>query len=129
MRSGRLAADIDAYIAAAPAAVRARLTQLRTTIAACAPHAEEAIVYGMPTFRLHGNLVHFAAFAKHIGFYPGPEAIVAHATELTPYVTSKGAIQFPLDALLPLSLVQTITTYRVAQSVAKAAAKPSRRAR
>ena len=104
---------IDAYIAQFPDAVQELLQQLRETIRAAAPRAEEAIRYGMPTFRLNGNLVHFAAYAKHIGFYPTPSAITAFQKELAPYASSKGAVQFPLDRPLPLPLIRRIVRFRV----------------
>lgn len=130
MRSGTPAPDIDAYIASAPAALQEKLTKLRTTIAKAAPAATEAIAYGMPTFRLHGNLVHFAVFTKHIGFYPGPDAITTFAEELADVATtSKGAIQFPLDRPLPLALITKITKQRVQVNTAKAAAKTKAKAK
>lgn len=73
----------------------------------------------MPTFYLHGNLIHFAAYAKHIGLYPGPAAIVRFEKELSAYVTSKGAIQFPLDKPIPFDLIARITTFRVDQNNTK----------
>jgi len=104
---------IDTYIAQFPGEVQALLQQLRKAIRAAAPGAEEAIRYGMPTFRLNGNLVHFAAYAKHIGFYPTPSAISAFQNELAPYASSKGAVQFPLDRPLPLALVRRMVRFRV----------------
>lgn len=112
------APDIDAYIAAAPAAVRPMLTLVRATIAKAAPHATEAISYRMPTFKLHGNLVHFAAFTHHIGFYPGSGAVDAFRDELGDFKTSKGAIQFPLDRPMPVALITRITRHRVQASLA-----------
>jgi uncharacterized protein YdhG (YjbR/CyaY superfamily) len=118
--------NIDEYIAASPAAARPGLEQLRTTIRAAAPDAIEKISYGMPTFYLNGNLVHFAAFKAHLGFYPGAAAIAAFAAELAPYGPSKGTVRFPLDAAVPLDLVDRITRYRVA---AASAGGPRRRRR
>lgn len=118
-------ATIDAYIAAAPAGLRPALRRLRDTIAKAAPGAEQAIRYRMPTFIWHGNLVHFAAFAEHIGFYPTPSAIVHFAKELAPYQTSKGTVQFPLDAPLPLPLVTRMVQFRVAETEARLAAAPA----
>jgi uncharacterized protein YdhG (YjbR/CyaY superfamily) len=123
MRGAPVAVDIDAYIAAAPATVRARLTKIRTIIAKAAQGATEAIVYGMPTFRLHGNLLHFAVFTHHIGLYPGPDAIAAHAADLVGYATSKGTIQFPLDRPLPVTLIAAIARHCVEARVAHAALK------
>ena len=111
---------IDEYIAAQPEDVRPILEALRKKIRDCARGANEAIAYGMPTFRLNGNLVHFAACAQHIGFYPTPSAIVAFSRELSKYKTSKGAIQFPLEEKLPLALIGKIVRYRVKENLAKA---------
>lgn len=114
---------IDAYIATFPASTQALLQQMRSTIAKAAPKAEEAISYGMPTFKLQGNLVHFAGYKNHIGFYPAPSGIVNFAEDLKKYQTSKGAIQFPIDEKLPLALVTKIVKFRVKENLAKAAAK------
>lgn len=118
---------IDAYIAEFPVDVQAKLQELRATIRAAAPDAEERISYQMPTFYLHGNLVHFAAYARHIGFYPIPQGIAAFAAELARYKQGKGSVQFPLDEPLPLELIGRIVAFRVAENVAKAAAKPRRK--
>ena len=97
--------SIDAYIASFPEETRALLEAMRATIRAAAPDAEEKISYQMPTFFLKGNLVHFAAFKHHIGFYPAPRGIEEFKEELSIYKGSKGAVQFPLDQPLPLDLV------------------------
>ncbi|NCU02773.1 MAG: hypothetical protein GXC73_02200 [Chitinophagaceae bacterium] len=110
---------IDAYIAQFPSATQVLLTQMRTCIAKAAPKAEEAISYGMPTFKLNGNIVHFAANKAHIGFYPAPSGITNFEKELKGYVTSKGAIQFPFDKKLPLSLITQIVKFRVQENLAK----------
>jgi uncharacterized protein YdhG (YjbR/CyaY superfamily) len=114
---------IDEYIAAFPDDVQQILQQIRQTIRAAAPDAQETISYQMPTFKLHGNLVHFAAFKKHIGFYPDPSGIVAFKDELAPYASSKGAVQFPLDRPMPYDLIRRIVTFRVAENLARAEAK------
>lgn len=106
-------ATIDDYIAAHPADVQARLQQVRQTIQAAAPEATEAISYQIPTFKLHGNLIHFAAFQHHIGLYPGTAAIGAFQVDLQGYRTSKGTIQLPLDRALPLDLIERIVRFRV----------------
>ena len=111
--------DIDDYIATFDPAVQEILQQLRQTIQQAAPDAEEAISYQMPTFKLHGNLVHFAAFQNHIGFYPTPSPIETFAEELSPYNVSKGAIQFPKDQPLPLDLVSRIVRQRVQENLEK----------
>jgi len=114
---------IDAYIALFPEEVQEKLHQLRAVIRAAAPEAVEKISYRMPTFYLKGNLVHFAAFARHIGFYPVPSGIEAFKTELAAYKQGKGSVQFPLDEPLPLDLVRRIVEYRVSENLAAAAAK------
>ena len=104
---------IDEYIAQFPENIRQILNKLRQTIKEMAPEAEEAIRYGIPTFRLNGNLVHFAAYKNHIGFYPASEAIEVFKKDLVKYKTSKGAIQFPIDKPIPLGLVKRIVIFRV----------------
>lgn len=116
--AGKLA-TIDAYIQSTPAHVQKLLNQMRKAIQRAAPAASEKISYGIPTFYLEGNLVHFAAFKNHIGFYPGPSGITAFSKELSSYNSAKGSVQFPLDALLPLSLVNVIVKFRVAENLAR----------
>lgn len=110
---------IDLYIAAFPAATQKLLQQVRATIRKAAPDAEEKIGYGIPTFTLHGNLVHFAGYKQHIGFYPGADGIAHFSKEMSAYKQSKGAVQFPLDKALPLALITKITKYRVKQNIEK----------
>jgi uncharacterized protein YdhG (YjbR/CyaY superfamily) len=112
-RSG--AADIDAYIAGFPSPVRARLEDMRATIRRAAPGATERMAYGIPTFHLNGNLVHFAAFERHLGFYPTPSGIAAFREPLARYKSAKGSVQFPHDEPLPLDLVAEIVKFRVAE--------------
>ena len=114
---------IDEYLATFPAEIQKKLEEVRATIKAAAPEALEKISYQMPTFYLHGNLVHFAAYKKHIGFYPAPSGVVAFENELSQYETSKGAIQFPLDEPIPLDLIRKITIYRVAENLKRAEIK------
>ena len=114
---------IDEYVRAFPRDVQKKLSDLRATIRRAAPDAIEKIAYRMPTFFQKKNLVHFAAYEHHIGFYPTPSGIAAFKDELTRYVTSKGAIQFPIDEPLPLDLVTRIVKFRVAENEAKAVAK------
>ena len=109
--------DIDAYIAAFPQETQKLLLQVRATIRKAAPGAQEKMGYGIPTFTLHGNLVHFAGYKNHIGFYPGPAGIIAFEKELTAYATSKGAVQFPIDKALPLGLIARIVKFRVKQNL------------
>ncbi len=120
--------DIDQYIATFPKDVRKRLTEIRKVIRKAAPEAEEAIKYQMPTFVLNGNLVHFAAYAHHIGFYPAPMGIEKFRKELSQFKGAKGSVQFPLDRPVPLDLIARIVAYRVQQNLAKATA-PTARAR
>ncbi|NTU64123.1 MAG: hypothetical protein HGB05_12160 [Chloroflexi bacterium] len=114
---------IDEYIAGFPPDVQAILQKIRATIRQAAPQAEETISYQMPTFKLHGNLVHFAAFKAHIGFYPTPSGVENFAAELARYQTSKGAIQFPLDQRIPYGLITRIVKFRIKENLAKAETK------
>ena len=113
--------NIDDYIAQHPATVAERLAAMRATIREQAPDAVERISYRMPTFWLNGNLVHFAAFAHHIGFYPGANGIAAFADKLSRFKSAKGSVQFPHDEPLPLDLVAAIVRFRVAENVPKQA--------
>ena len=116
-----LRTTIDDYIEGCPAGVQARLRKLRETIRRTAPDAVEKISYRMPTFYLNGNLVHFAAFDHHIGFYPTPSGIAAFRAELAGYTSSKGAVQFPHSEPLPLALIAQIVAFRVSECVQKGA--------
>lgn len=111
--------NIDEYISLFPKDVQAILESLRQTIRKAAPKAEEAISYQMPTFKLNGNLVHFAAYKNHVGFYPTPSGIEAFKKELSKYKNSKGAVQFPIDEKLPLGLITKIVKFRVKEDLAK----------
>lgn len=113
---------VDEYIAAFPEEVRKSLQTLREAIRAEAPQAEETIKYRMPTFTLHGNLVHFAAYKHHIGLYPTSSPMAAFQDELSAYRTTTGAIQFPIDVPLPLPLIRRIVAYRVRESTQKSEA-------
>ena len=115
--------EIDVYIAQFPENIQTLLQQMRVTIHEAAPEATEAFSYQMPTFRLNGNLVHFAAFKNHIGFYPVPSGLEAFKEELSAYKGGKGSVQFPIDQPLPLALVTKIVKFRVAENLAKTAAK------
>ena len=118
---------VDQYIAAFPKDVREILNRLRSTIQKAAPEAEETINYGIPTFVLNGNLVHFGGYKNHIGFYPAPSGIVAFKKELSVYDGAKGSIKFPLDKPLPFDLISEIVKFRVQENLEKAAAKKSLR--
>jgi len=115
--------DIDEYIANFPKDVQAILQKIRKTIRKTAPGAQETINYQMPTFTLHGNLVHFAAFEKHIGFYPTPSGIEKFKKEIDAYKNAKGSVQFPLDQPIPYELISRITEFRVKEQQAKAKKK------
>jgi uncharacterized protein YdhG (YjbR/CyaY superfamily) len=122
MERGKISySTIDEYIALFPKEIRKILTGLRKTISTAAPDAVEKISYQMPTYWQNGNLVHFAAYAHHIGLYPAPSGIRAFKKELSDYEGSKGAIRFPIDKPLPLGLISKIVKYRAAENVRKAA--------
>lgn len=114
---------VDAYIANFPEDVQARLTQVRSTIHEAAPDAAEDIKYGLPTFILHGNLVHYGAFQHHIGFYPAPLGLEAFQAELSQYSGAKGSVQFPYERPIPYDLIRRIVLFRVQANQEKAAAK------
>jgi len=116
---------IDEYISTFPEDVRKILNTLRQTIKEVAPDAEETINYQIPTFTLHGNLVHFAAFENHIGFYPTPSGMEAFKKELSGYKGAKGSVQFPIDQPLPLPLIRKIVEYRVKENVERNLKKKS----
>ena len=111
--------SIDAYIQQFDAPTQIKLNQMRQIIQTTAPDASEKISYQMPTFYLNGNLVHFAAYAHHIGFYPAPSAIREFQTELAVYKNAKGSVQFPLDQALPVELIQKMVAFRVAENMSK----------
>lgn len=114
---------IDEYIATFPEAIQAKLQALRAVIHAAAPDATEKISYQMPTFFLHGNLVHFAAYKNHIGFYPAPHGIEAFQEELATYKGAKGSVQFPIEEPLPMELISRMVRYRAAENTKKAESK------
>ena len=119
--------SIDEYIATFPEEIRTILQETREIIKAAAPDAEEKISYQMPTFALKGNLVHFAAFKHHIGFYPTPSGIEAFKEEIARYQGAKGSIRFPLDEPMPLDLITRIVNMRVAENLKKAELKSRKR--
>jgi uncharacterized protein YdhG (YjbR/CyaY superfamily) len=104
---------IDEYIRSFPPDVQEILEKLRKLIHEVVPEAKEAMAYGIPTFTLNENLVHFAAFEHHIGFYPTPSGIASFKKELSLYKHAKGSVQFPLDQPIPYDLVRRIVEYRV----------------
>ena len=117
---------IDEYIAAFPPDVQKVLQQVRTTIRKAAPEAVEAIKYGIPTFVLGENLVHFGGFKTHVGFYPSPSGIEAFKKELSAYQGAKGSVQFPLDRRMPLTLITRIVKFRVREARQKTVKKKAR---
>ena len=120
------AKNIDEYIASFPDDVRKKLEEMRTTIRKAAPDATETISYAIPTYKLNGNLVHFAAFKNHIGFYPAPKGIEAFKAELSAYEGGKGTVQFRLDEPLPLRLITKIVKFRVSDNLKNVKTKKSK---
>lgn len=110
---------IDEYISSFPNDVREILEKIRTTIRKAAPGAEEKISYQIPTFTLSGNLVHFAAYEKHVGFYPGSSGVKRFKRELSAYDGAKGSVQFPLGKPIPFGLVSKIVKFRVRENLQK----------
>lgn len=126
MEKRKPASSIDEYIDQFASEIQTRLNSLRETIKEAAPEAGEKISWGMPTFTLNGNLVHFAAHKNHIGFYPGPSGIEQFKNRLGDFTSSKGAIQFPNSSPLPLALVKEITLYRTMENNVKQTEKKSK---
>ena len=110
---------IDEYIATFPKNVQSILEELRQAVKETAPEAEEAISYQMPAFKLNGNLVYFAAFKNHIGFFPTSSAMEVFKEEVKEYKTGKGTLRFPMDKPMPLDLVKKIVKYRVKENLEK----------
>ena len=127
MATRTAARTIDEYIAGFPPDVQAILEKVRQTIHQAAPAAQETINYAIPTFTLQGNLVHFAAFKKHIGFYPTPGGIERFKQELAAYEQAKGSVQFPLDQPIPYDLIGEIVRFRVQENLAAAEAKAKKK--
>jgi len=121
--------DVDNYIAGFPAEVQQILQKLRETIQTTAPHAQETINYGIPTFTLEGNLVHYAAFKNHIGFYPAPSGLEAFKDALAGYKGAKGSVQFPLDQPLPWDTIIAIVKFRIEENLAKAVEKAKKKSK
>lgn len=117
------AETIDEYISDFPKEVQKILKQIRASVRKAAPNAVEAIKYGIPTFILNGNLVHFGAFKNHIGFYATPTGHEAFAKELSKYKQGKGSVQFPLNEPMPHDLIKKIVEFRVEQLSAKSTTK------
>jgi uncharacterized protein YdhG (YjbR/CyaY superfamily) len=117
--SKRQAKTIDEYIALFPKNIQDILEKLRRAIKKSAPKAEETINYGIPTFKLYGNLVHFAAFKNHIGFYPTSSGIAAFKKDLSPYKHARGSVQFPIDKAIPFDIVRRMVKFRVEENVSR----------
>jgi uncharacterized protein YdhG (YjbR/CyaY superfamily) len=118
---------IDEYIAAFAPEVRRILEKIRRTIRKVAPEAQETISYQIPTFKLNGSLVHFAAFQKHIGFYPPVRGDAKLLQAVAPYAGEKGNLRFPLDEPIPYDLIERIARLRVKQNLAKGSKERGRR--
>ena len=114
---------VDEYISSFPKETQKILKEIRATIKAAAPDAEEKISYQMPTFFLKGNLIHFAAYKNHIGIYPTPNGIETFKKELSKYKGAKGSVRLPIDEPMPLKLISRIVKFRVAENLKKAKAK------
>ncbi len=119
----KVAENIDDFILNFPIEVQLKLEKIRTCIMKAAPDAEEKISYGIPTFYLKGNLVHFSAYKNHIGFYPGASAVRIFKDELVNFKTSKGTIQFQIDNKIPYPLIKKIVEFRVKENLEKASRK------
>ena len=130
MRNAPLATDVDEWLSRLAPEPRAALDKLRAQIRAAAPGAEEKISYGQPTFMLHGHLVAFGAFKKHLSFFPMSASIIADFPEAAPFITSKGTMQFQPDKPIPAALVKKMVKRRIAQNLEiadeRAAAKKNR---
>jgi uncharacterized protein YdhG (YjbR/CyaY superfamily) len=110
---------IDEYIAGFEPAVQKTLHELRNFVRSEAPGAAEKISYGIPTFYLNGNLVHFAAFKDHYGFFPGPSGIDAFEKELAPYRSGKGTLRFPFNKPIPWDMLKKVVRHRVEENLNK----------
>ena len=119
MDESRKPANVEEYIQAFPENVQQVLQKIRRIIHEAAPEVKETISYGMPTFKLNGNLVHFAAYKTHIGFYPSSSGITAFEQELSDYDYSKGTVRFPIGTPVPYDLIQKIVEFRVQEVTAK----------
>ena len=115
--------SVEAYFSVFPPTTQAILQELRTAVKQAAPEAKEMISYNMPSFQYYGMLVYYAAYDKHIGFYPTPSGIEAFKEELSAYKSAKGSVQFPIDEPLPLGLISRIVQFRVKENLAKAKRK------
>jgi uncharacterized protein YdhG (YjbR/CyaY superfamily) len=115
--------DVGSYLDSFPKDTRKLLQEVRDTIRKAAPDAIQTINYGIPTFKFRGNLVHFAGFKNHIGFYPTPSGIEAFKKELSVYDGAKGSVKFPLNKPMPLELISRIVKFRVNECLLKQTSK------
>ena len=122
-----IAGSVDAYVASQPENIKEIIEKLRQVIKKAAPEAEEIISYQMPAYKYYGMLVYFAAWKKHIGFYPVSSAITAFKKELSVYNGAKGSVQFPLDRPIPFELIGRIVKFRVKENLQKAKEKTTRK--
>lgn len=119
--------SIDEYILQFSPHIQEILQMLRKVIKEAAPDAQEKISYQMPTFVLHGNLVHFAAFKNHIGFYPTPSSIEAFKDELSKFKGGKGSVQFPIEEPIPYEIISEIVKFRVNENLKKIEEKSNKK--
>ena len=119
MKTTKTFESIDEYIASFPTTIQKILQQLRQVIRDAAPEAKEAISYQIPTFKLNGNLVHFAAFSDHISFFPTSSGVETFQHKLYSYKTSKGTIRFPINEPIPFDLIKEIVRFRVKENLGK----------
>ncbi len=110
---------IDEYIGTFPTDIQSRLNEIRKIIQESAPNSEEAMAYGIPTFKLSGNLVHFAGYTTHIGFYPTPSGITKFKKELEKFPSAKGSVQFPHNKPLPKKIISDIVKFRIQENLSK----------
>jgi uncharacterized protein YdhG (YjbR/CyaY superfamily) len=120
-------ASVDEYIRSCPEPARKRLIELRALVRAAAPGAQERISYRMPAFFLGRNLVYFAAFAHHIGFYPGAGVVSAFKSRLSKYKNARGSVQFPHEEQLPIVLIRKMLKFKMEEMAGKHASPPSGR--
>ena len=125
MKTATAPKNIDDYICAFPIEIQGKLNQMRTIIQKAAPSALETISYGIPSYKLNGNLVHFGGFKNHVGFYPGPSGIIKFGKELSGYKGAKGTVQFAFDKPLPSALIMKIVKFRVNENLMKTQKKAS----
>ena len=119
MKSKTIAPDVDAYIAEFPHDIQEVLQSIRKAVRASAPEAEETIKYGIPTYVLHGNLVHFGGFSKHIALYPAPKKDEALREKIEPFLSGQSTLKFPLGKTIPIALIKQIVKYLVAEKKQK----------